>query len=172
MALRRFYQAGHHLATEAAMCPEPLCRTSVLPSLGRCMCHLLRGRYPSSSLLRPSAAPVRLSPASAFATFETAAATPFGALRCFYNTVLRRRVLTHLPTFFGVQSHCLPLRLRRHNMVGGLRTKHARGARTGFVQALCKTSPMSAVGLGCLRSGDAQTRKNKHFLQMTLAVKN
>jgi len=52
VALRRFYQAGRHTAKEAAKCPEPLCPTSVLPPLGRCECHLLRGRYPSSSLLR------------------------------------------------------------------------------------------------------------------------
>ena len=32
---------------EAAKCPEPLCPTWVLPPLGRCECHLLRGRYPS-----------------------------------------------------------------------------------------------------------------------------
>jgi hypothetical protein len=47
VALRRFYQAGRHTAKEAAKCPEPLCPTSVLPPLGRCACHLLRGRYPS-----------------------------------------------------------------------------------------------------------------------------
>ena len=56
MALRRFYQADRHTAKKAAKCPEPLCPTSMLPPLGRCECHLLRGRYPSvtppSSLLR------------------------------------------------------------------------------------------------------------------------
>ena len=67
MALRRFYQAGRHTAEEAAKCPEPLCPTSVLPPLGRCECHLLRGRYPS--VIAPTgscATPVGLSPASAF----------------------------------------------------------------------------------------------------------
>jgi len=67
MALRRFYQAGRHTAKEAAKCPEPLCPTSVLPPLGRCECHLLRGRYPS--VIAPTgscATPVGLSPASAF----------------------------------------------------------------------------------------------------------
>ena len=67
MALRRFYQAGRHSAEEAAKCPEPLCPTSVLPPLGRCECHLLRGRYPS--VIAPTgscATPVGLSPASAF----------------------------------------------------------------------------------------------------------
>ena len=52
---------------EAAKCPEPLCPTSVLPPLGRCECHLLRGRYPS--VIAPTgscATPVGLSPASAF----------------------------------------------------------------------------------------------------------
>jgi hypothetical protein len=52
VALRRFYQADRHTAKKAAKCPEPLCPTSVLPPLGRCECHLLRGRYPPSSLLR------------------------------------------------------------------------------------------------------------------------
>src|SRR6266481_9002842 len=47
IALRRFYQADRHTAKKAAKCPEPLCPTSVLPPLGRCECHLLRGRYPS-----------------------------------------------------------------------------------------------------------------------------
>src|SRR6516162_5220963 len=67
VALRRFYQAGRHTAEVAAKCPEPLCPTSVLPLLGRCECHLLRGRYPS--VIAPTgscATPVRLSPASAF----------------------------------------------------------------------------------------------------------
>src|ERR1700704_4644734 len=67
MASRRFYQAGRHTAKEAAKCPEPLCPTSVLPPLGRCECHLLRGRYPS--VIAPTgscATPVGLSPASAF----------------------------------------------------------------------------------------------------------
>lgn len=67
VALRRFYQAGRHTAKEAAKCPEPLCPTSVLPPLGRCECHLLRGRYPS--VIAPTgscATPVGLSPASAF----------------------------------------------------------------------------------------------------------
>src|SRR6476620_11790961 len=67
MALRRFYQAGRHTAKEAAKCPEPLCPTSVLPPLGRCEYHLLRGRYPS--VIAPTgscATPVGLSPASAF----------------------------------------------------------------------------------------------------------
>src|SRR5947209_12872366 len=67
MASRRFYQAGRHPAKEAAKCPEPLCPTSVLPPLGRCECHLLRGRYPS--VIAPTgscATPVGLSPASAF----------------------------------------------------------------------------------------------------------
>src|SRR6195256_1161422 len=52
---------------EAAKCPEPLCPTSVLPPLGRCECHLLRGRYPS--VIAPTgscATPIGLSPASAF----------------------------------------------------------------------------------------------------------
>src|SRR4029077_14775915 len=55
------------MAEEAAKCPEPLCPTSVLPPLGRCQCHLLRGRYPS--VIAPTgscATPVELSPASAF----------------------------------------------------------------------------------------------------------
>ena len=67
VALRRFYQAGRHTAKEAAKCPEPLCPTSVLPPLGRCACHLLRGRYPS--VIAPTgscATPVGLSPAWAF----------------------------------------------------------------------------------------------------------
>src|SRR5215831_13214177 len=67
VALRRFYQAGRHSAEEAAKCPEPLCPTSVLPPLGRCECHLLRGRYPS--VIAPTgscATPVGLSPASTF----------------------------------------------------------------------------------------------------------
>ena len=67
VALRRFCQAGRHTAKEAAKCPEPLCPTSVLPPLGRCECHLLRGRYPS--VIAPTgscATPVGLSPASAF----------------------------------------------------------------------------------------------------------
>src|SRR6478735_7135749 len=67
MALRRFYQAGRHTAKEAAKCPEPDCPTSVLPPLGRCECHLLRGRYPS--VIAPTgscAPPIGLSPASAF----------------------------------------------------------------------------------------------------------
>ena len=67
MALRRFYQADRHTAKKAAKCPEPLCPTSVLPPLGRCECHLLRGRYPS--VIAPTgscATPVGLSPASAF----------------------------------------------------------------------------------------------------------
>ena len=67
LTLRRFYQAGRHTAKEAAKCPEPLCPTSVLPPLGRCECHLLRGRYPS--VIAPTgscATPVGLSPASAF----------------------------------------------------------------------------------------------------------
>src|SRR5215471_15320153 len=37
MAMRRFYQAGHHMAEKAAKCPEPLCPTSALPTLGRCV---------------------------------------------------------------------------------------------------------------------------------------
>ena len=52
---------------KAAKCPEPLCPTSVLPPLGRCECHLLRGRYPS--VIAPTgscATPIGLSPASAF----------------------------------------------------------------------------------------------------------
>src|SRR6516225_244131 len=67
VALRRFYQAGRHTAEVAAKCPEPLCPTSVLPLLGRCECHLLRGRYPS--VIAPTgscATPIGLSPASAF----------------------------------------------------------------------------------------------------------
>jgi hypothetical protein len=67
VALRRFYQADRHTAKKAAKCPEPLCPTSVLPPLGRCECHLLRGRYPS--VIAPTgscATPVGLSPASAF----------------------------------------------------------------------------------------------------------
>jgi len=71
VALRRFYQAGRHTAKEAAKCPEPLCPTSVLPPLGRCECHLLRGRYPS--VIAPTgscATPVGLSPTSALASFE------------------------------------------------------------------------------------------------------
>src|SRR6266436_7611373 len=67
IALRRFYQADRHTAKKAAQCPEPLCPTSVLPPLGRCECHLLRGRYPS--VIAPTgscATPVGLSPASAF----------------------------------------------------------------------------------------------------------
>jgi hypothetical protein len=67
VALCRFYQAGRHMAEETAKCPEPLCPTSVLPPLGRCQCHLLRGRYPS--VIAPTgscATPVELSPASAF----------------------------------------------------------------------------------------------------------
>src|SRR6476659_10156869 len=66
MALRRFYQAGRHTAKEAAKCPEPLCPTSVLPPLGRCECHLLRGRYPSViAPMGSCATPVGLSPTSA-----------------------------------------------------------------------------------------------------------
>jgi|SRR6516162_7359883 hypothetical protein len=37
MATRRFYQAGHHTAEKATKCPEPLCPTSVLPTLERCV---------------------------------------------------------------------------------------------------------------------------------------
>ena len=48
----RFYQAGHPTDEETAKCPEPLCPTLVLPPLGRRTFHLLRGRYPRSSLIR------------------------------------------------------------------------------------------------------------------------
>src|SRR5215469_15713503 len=37
VATCRFYQAGRHTAEKAAKCPEPLCPTSVLPTLGRCV---------------------------------------------------------------------------------------------------------------------------------------
>src|SRR5260370_30774537 len=67
VTLRPFSQESRHSAKLTAKCTEPLCPTSVLPPLGRCECHLLRGRYPS--VIAPTgscATPVGLSPASAF----------------------------------------------------------------------------------------------------------
>src|SRR5215471_6845255 len=90
VALRRFYQAGRHTAEVAAKCPEPLCPTSVLPLLGRCECHLLRGRYPS--VIAPTgscATPNGLSPASVLSLVRrvlagcTQSLLPPGALRIF-----------------------------------------------------------------------------------------
>ena len=67
LALRRFYQAGHHTDQETAKCPEPLCPTLVLPPLGRRNFRLLRGRYPPVFALTGSCAtPLGLSPPSAF----------------------------------------------------------------------------------------------------------
>src|SRR6478672_5520364 len=94
MALRRFYQAGRHTAKEAAKCPEPLCPTSVLPPLGRCECHLLRGRYPS--VIAPTgscATPVGLSPTSAFSLVRRVLA---GCTRSLLPTGASRRYLLRI----------------------------------------------------------------------------
>ena len=65
-ASRRFYQAGHPTDEETARCPEPLCPTLVLPPLGRCRVHLLRGRCPPVLAHTGSCAtPLGLSPPSA-----------------------------------------------------------------------------------------------------------
>ena len=143
VALRRFYQAGRHTAKQAAMCPEPLCPTSVLPPLGRCVCHLLRGRYPS--VIAPTgscATPVGLSPASAFSLVRrTATGHAFWRIAMLLRYRLAASRLNWFAACFGVPSHCLPLGSGR-SIVGG-QTSTPEGARTGFVQALCKTSPMS-----------------------------
>ena len=52
IAIRRFYQAGRSQPNEAAKCPEPLCPTSVLPSLGEMSTISSEGVTPPSSLLR------------------------------------------------------------------------------------------------------------------------
>ena len=87
---------------EAAKCPEPLCPTSVLPPLGRCECHLLRGRYPS--VIAPTgscATPVGLSPASAFSLVRRVFA---GCTQSLLPTGASRRYLRE--SFLGCWIPC------------------------------------------------------------------
>ena len=107
---------------EAAKCPEPLCPTSVLPPLGRCECHLLRGRYPS--VIAPTgscATPVGLSPASAFSLARrvlagcTQSLLPTGAHGSFPTLSLRifPWMLDPLPRRYTVCSHLFLPRCHR-----------------------------------------------------------